>query len=695
MPRRPSRATSVNGLPDIDPVVKLWLLRILVPLGGHREFVGPMHLANDQLARALGFEEDGQIEPTRILSELRAKHKEAEARLCDATVPDCLRTNVRLIADLIGLDAIDCRILEFVVMLHSERLLDDTADNLGQLSSPRVVSAIAGILSLPEPDVRAALRSQGVLSRCGLVVIDRRGAMQLRAKLDLLSDDFADLMRTTPEVEPLSLLRGTVATAQPATLALDDFDHIEPALRILVPYLRSAVGQSKRGVNFLLHGKPGVGKSELSRTLAAAINCPMFEVASADADGDPINGERRLRAYRAAQSFFGQQRAIITFDEVEDVFNDGDDPFGRRSTAQMRKAWVNRMLEENPVPTLWLSNSMRGIDPAFIRRFDMVFEVTVPGKVQRRRILHSYCGDLIDEHRLSRIAEAEALAPAVVARAASVVRTIGDAFAASEAGHALERLISNTLEAQGHPALRSANDPNRLPDAYSPEFIHADADLDELAQGIRQAGSARLLLSGPPGTGKTAYGRWLAEQLAVPLVVKRASDLMSKWVGENEQNIAAAFRQAHDQKALLLIDEIDSFVQDRRGAQRGWEVTMVNEWLTQLEAFGGLFVATTNLIDGIDQAALRRFDLKVKFDYLLPEQSTRLFERSCDRLGLQAADSTASAAVRRLAKLTPGDFAAVLRQHRFRPLVSPAALVAALESEIAAKGEHKAAIGFV
>lgn len=93
--------------------------------------------------------------------------------------------------------------------------------------------------------------------------------------------------------------------------------------------------------------------------------------------------ERRLRAYRAAQSFFGRRRALILFDEVEDVFDDGDSLFGRKSTAQRRKAWVNRALEQNAVPALWLSNSISGIDPAIMRRFDMVIEVPVPPREQR------------------------------------------------------------------------------------------------------------------------------------------------------------------------------------------------------------------------------------------------------------------------------------------------------------------------
>ena len=78
---------------------------------------------------------------------------------------------------------------------------------------------------------------------------------------------------------------------------------------------------------------------------------------------------------------------------------------------------------------------------------------------------------------------------------------------------------------------------------------------------------------------------------------KRASDLISKWVGESEQNIAAAFAEARWKKMLLVIDEADSFLQDRRHAHRSWEVTQVNEMLTQMESHPLPFVCTTNLMD--------------------------------------------------------------------------------------------------
>src|SRR5690606_23900588 len=142
-------------------------------------------------------------------------------------------------------------------------------------------------------------------------------------------------------------------------------------LAILKPYIRKSIETGRKGVNIFLHGSPGTGKSQLAKVLAKELASELFEVASEDTEGDPIGGVKRLRAFSAAQSFFSQRRSMILFDEVEDVFNDGDRFFGRKSTAQTRKAWLNRMLEENPVPTLWLSNSIQGLDPAFMRRFEI------------------------------------------------------------------------------------------------------------------------------------------------------------------------------------------------------------------------------------------------------------------------------------------------------------------------------------
>jgi SpoVK/Ycf46/Vps4 family AAA+-type ATPase len=181
----------------------------------------------------------------------------------------------------------------------------------------------------------------------------------------------------------------------------------------------------------------------------------------------------------------------------------------------------------------------------------------------------------------------------------------------------------------------------------------------------------------------------------MPLVVKRGSDLLSMWLGGTEKNIANAFREAESEGAVLMIDEVDSFLQDRRGAQRTWEITGVNEMLTNLEAFQGILIATTNLVDSLDQAALRRFDLKLCLDYLQPSQAEALLQRCCQKLQLPTPSQQVLARVRALNKLTPGDFAAVLRQGRFHRISDASELVARLQTDCALKGNGDRPIGFV
>jgi AAA+ superfamily predicted ATPase len=681
---------------ELSPLIRLWILRLLMTMDVHKKFINENGFSNDTLAEALdlGSWVDSELrvfDSKAVRRELRTQHETAEREAAECTAPACLVNNILRLQELVSLSETDCRILEFAVLIHTERNLDELADEIGQVSTVKMFHVLTALLGISEHEIRAALSSQGTLAQAGLLSVDH-SRHALRGKLDLLSTKFADVIASS-DADPVTLLSDTVTVASAPHLSLADYDHIAASLSVLRPYLKQSIATGRKGVNVYLHGASGTGKTQLSKALAQELGCELFEVASEDSDGDPVGGESRLRAYRAGQRFFSQRRAIILFDEVEDVFNDGDGFFGGKSTAQKRKAWMNRALEDNGVPTLWLSNSIHGIDPAFIRRFDMVFELKVPPRAQRARMIAAAVGDLLPAATITKIAESESLAPAVVARAAGVVRSIREQLGPIQASAAFERLIDNTLTAQGHKSL-SIIDPGRLPGVYDPAFINAGADLVAVATGIKEAKSGRLCLYGPPGTGKSAYARWLADGMGIPLVAKRGSDLLSMYVGGNEKNIAQAFAQAQEEGAVLLIDEVDGFLQNRRGAERGWEMSLVNEMLTQMESFPGVFVATTNLMEGLDPAALRRFDLKVKFDFLQPQQTIKLLRRTCVENALPAPTAVLEGRLSHLQTVTPGDFAAVRRQHRFRPVTSATAWVAALEAECELKTGPKRAIGF-
>lgn len=157
------------------------------------------------------------------------------------------------------------------------------------------------------------------------------------------------------------------------------------------------------------------------------------------------------------------------------------------------------------------------------------------------------------------------------------------------------------------------------------------------------------------------------------------------------------FAEARTQEAVLVLDEADSFLADRRDAQRSWEITQVNELLTQMEAFNGIFICTTNLMKKLDQASLRRFAFKLKFGYLNEDQRWTMFHRELTRLGGNPTDANAwGSAVRRLINLTPGDFAVVARQYDlWWATITAAELYEQLRHECMAKETPPSSIGFV
>lgn len=680
---------------EFTTIIQLWMYRLLIPLGGLRQFIDRDEFSNESLAVFLELEQwldNDDFESRAVIRDIRQHHQQAENNWDEAFFPTQLRHNTQRLAKLIGLNDTESSLFEFVILLHSEPILEEAINMLGSVSNNRLYHILSTLLAVPLSEIKTALSSRGKLIQSGLINLDTRSNLDIDDKFDLLSDQFAHTMLQSVD-DPLSLLRDALLPCSSPVLSISDFHTVQHSLDVLLPYLRRSLDQQQIGVNIYIHGAPGTGKSQLTRVIAQQLDCELFEVSRENSDGDPISGKRRLCALRAGQNILANRRSLMLFDEVEDVLDDGEGFFSR-STAQLHKGWINHMLEENRVPTFWISNSDAGLDPALVRRFDMVFELPIPGRRHREKLLRQLCHELVPSETLTRLATHDHLAPAVVERAARVIDNVKDSLGSEQAPALFENLINNTLKTQGHQELKK-HDPARLPDWYDTALLNTDMNLNTLADGLCQQPEGRLCLYGPPGTGKTAFGRWLADQLSRPLLIKRGSDLMSMFVGGTEKKIARAFHEAEADDAVLMIDEVDSFLQDRRGAQRSWEITEVNEMLTQMENYTGVFIASTNLMQGLDQASLRRFDLKLKFDYLHSDQAWKMFTLQCQALNLPVPDDHLHDRLRQLTVLTPGDFAAVARQHRFQPIAGPEALLAALEGECSVKEDHRRPIGFV
>jgi SpoVK/Ycf46/Vps4 family AAA+-type ATPase len=569
-----------------------------------------------------------------------------------------------LLGDLLHLSELERMVLLYLVYMGCSRPLQHFFQDIEFVSILKAAETLASIFDCTTGQFMRAIHQKQPLMANGLIskwpsFPDWHSFIELteRVKTALIypNNDLGELMRHFTN------------ESTPGHLGLDDIPHLQNSMQMLTKVMSNALLNQEYGVNILLYGAPGTGKTEFVKLLAQQVGAILYEVSYKGDEGESASDRERYVSLLMAQKFLSDREdTLLLFDEVEDVLDGsgshgGFDMLGEsQNRSRFSKAWVNQQLEHNPVPVIWICNNHRYIDPAHLRRFLFHLEFRVPPRSVRQRVAERYFTEFnVSEVMIKKLSQNAGLSPAQLESTARLLKLNGcQDQAESEA--LLETAIRHSMMVMGQSVSQNAA---KSITPYRLDYLNVDSQVPmaRMLEAMQKCPQASLCFYGPPGTGKTQLAEYLAEQLDQNLIIKRASDLLSKWLGESEQNIAAMFKEARDEQAILFLDEADSFLRDRQGMTKSWEVSQVNELLQQMERFKGIFICATNLFDQLDQAALRRFAFKIRFDYLKPNQRIELFVESL-QLATTELNAEQQRRLQKLDQLTPGDFATVLRQ---------------------------------
>ncbi|EQC45195.1 ATPase, AAA family [Bacteriovorax sp. BSW11_IV] len=461
----------------------------------------------------------------------------------------------------------------------------------------------------------------------------------------------------------------------------------------------------EKGAHILLYGSPGTGKTEFSKSIAKFLNKDIYFINQADED-DKEDFSHRKSAIVAARNILSKD-SIIVVDECDSILNikkqfslffDIDD-------SKDTKSWLNNLLDNSSHTIIWITNTVENIDSSTRRRFSYSQEFKDLSKKQREKVWRT----VIDQNDIDFINDEDVayFSTKYHINSGGISLAVRDLLKMKGVTLRDDRLsiLENILNQHEGFVFQNKARMIDIDPAYNINVLNTSSSIGLLLEKMKKftnysrGGDNRLiqnfniLLYGPSGTGKTESVKYLAEELGLDLVVKRLSDIKSKWYGETLKNISSIFHDASNSSKILFLDEADSFFVDRMRSTNNSHIEETNEILNQMENYRGILICSTNLFENMDQAVLRRFTYKISFDYLSNEGKKVLFSKYFKEYMKNNDLNFLTDKFDEIKYLTPGDFKVVKQKFFFNDNVNVGEILSELAYESSLKKINTRKVG--